>query len=248
MIERVAVLADIHGNRLALEAVLRDIRGRGVEHIVNLGDSLYGPLDPAGTADILMALGAPTVCGNQDRVLIESPPNAAAHASLDFTLGRLTDMHLAWLSSLESIAVAYDDLFLCHGSPTRDDQYLLVEVEPDGLIPKSSEQLQSELSSNPQSVVVCGHDHTPRTITLPDGRLIVNPGSVGLQAYTDDSPYPHVMQAGSPHARYCVLSRTDDIWQPEPVEVVYDWNAAAELAGVNGREDWVPWLLTGLAE
>jgi hypothetical protein len=47
--ESLAVLADIHGNRWALEAVLADIRGRGIRAMVNLGDSLYGPLDPAGT-------------------------------------------------------------------------------------------------------------------------------------------------------------------------------------------------------
>ena len=50
-----AIIADIHGNREALEAVLQDIDRRGIRHIVNLGDHLTDPLDPAGTADLLIA-------------------------------------------------------------------------------------------------------------------------------------------------------------------------------------------------
>lgn len=55
-----AILADVHANRWALDAVLDDIDRRGVDRLVNLGDSLYGPLDPAGTADRLIARGVPS--------------------------------------------------------------------------------------------------------------------------------------------------------------------------------------------
>jgi predicted phosphodiesterase len=50
-----AVIADVHGNRWALEAVLQDIDRRGIHQIVNLGDHLTGLLDPAGTGNLLMA-------------------------------------------------------------------------------------------------------------------------------------------------------------------------------------------------
>ncbi len=65
---RLAVIADIHGNDLALQAVLADIAGQGVDDIVNLGDCFSGPLEPgkvAGAAD-----GAETFrpcAGNHDR-------------------------------------------------------------------------------------------------------------------------------------------------------------------------------------
>ncbi len=245
MIDHLAVLADIHGNRLALEAVLTDIRGRGIEHLVNLGDCLYGPLDPAGTADILMALDIPTVRGNEDRVLVEPPPEAGEHLSLDFTLGRLTDPHLHWLQSLPETAVAFEGIFMCHGSPDRDDRYLLVDIEPSGAVLRRPDALQEKLRDIKQPVVLCGHDHTPRTVPLPEDRLIVNPGSVGLQAYTDEAPFPHAMQSGSPHARYAIISRAADAWKTEHVAVAYDWDAAADLAHENDREDWVPWLRTG---
>jgi len=62
---RIAVISDIHGNRWALEAVLEDIDREGTDKIVNLGDAVYGPLDPAGTADIIINRGIPTVRGTR---------------------------------------------------------------------------------------------------------------------------------------------------------------------------------------
>ena len=62
-----AAIADIHGNLLALEAVLADIARRGISTIVNLGDLLSGPLWPAETADRLQSLNLPTVSGNHER-------------------------------------------------------------------------------------------------------------------------------------------------------------------------------------
>ena len=67
-----AVIADIHGNRWALEAVLQDIDRRGIQQIVNLGDHLTGPLDPAGTADLLIERDMLSICGNDDRVLFSA--------------------------------------------------------------------------------------------------------------------------------------------------------------------------------
>ena len=60
----IAAISDVHGNRWALEAVLADIDSRGVRRIVNLGDSLYGPLAPAETASMLLNLNLPTIQGN----------------------------------------------------------------------------------------------------------------------------------------------------------------------------------------
>jgi hypothetical protein len=80
---------------------------------------------------------------------------------------------------------------------------------------------------------------------LDDGRFIVNPGSVGLQAYEDDLPYPHRVETGSAHARYATLTRTSGRWHADFHLVEYDWNTAAAAAEANGRVDWVAPLLTG---
>src|SRR6202163_2268991 len=86
---RFAASADVHGNYLALEAVLADIRALGIDDIVNLGDMASGPLDARRTMDALMALDAVHVLGNHDRYLIDRPPekmgswDRPAHAQLE---------------------------------------------------------------------------------------------------------------------------------------------------------------------
>ena len=96
---RFAAIADVHGNYLALEAVLADIRAQGIGEIVNLGDMASGPLDARRTMDALMALDAVHVLGNHDRYLIDRPPekmgswDRPAHAQLEAR-------HLDWLRAV----------------------------------------------------------------------------------------------------------------------------------------------------
>lgn len=243
----VAVISDIHGNRRALEAVLKDIERRGIDYMVNLGDSLYGPLDPKGTAEILTRLKIPTVRGNEDRIIIEPSPRHDDSPSLRYVMESLNSKHLQWLESLRMTAVAYSDFFLCHGSPERDEENLLRQVRETGVFTRESEELASRLASHPQQVFLCGHDHVPCTVYLPDGRLIVNPGSVGLPAYTDNLPFPHAMETFTPHARYCIIHKEAMGLQVENIAVPYDWQWAAALAIKNGRPDWARWLQTGRA-
>jgi predicted phosphodiesterase len=233
-----AVIADVHGNRWALEAVLRDIRARGIEEIVNLGDALYGPLDPAGTAELLLELDIPTVRGNEDRLIVEQPSLVPQGLGSD---------HFRWLADLPLTKVIRDEILLCHGSPTDDAAYLLWDVTENGAMMREGADLLEDLDEWPQQVILCGHDHLPRTLRLPDGRLIVDPGSVGLPAYSDDSPFPHAMESGSPHARYAVMSGSRDGWIVEQIAVPYDWRVAADRARSNGRDDWAEWLLSGEA-
>ena len=242
-----AVVSDIHGNRWALEAVLRDIEHRGIQHIVNLGDSLYGPLDPAGTARILIPLNLPTVRGNEDRIIVERTGEFEHSPTLRYVRDRLDPKDLQWLRTLPKTCVAHEDFRMCHGSLERDDEYLLREVSEAGVTLRRSDVLQTKMQSLEQPVLFCGHDHIPKTVHLPDGKLIVNPGSVGLPAFTDDLPFPHALETGSPQARYCVLFRSKLGWQVEEVAVPYDWESAAIEAQKNGRPDWAVWLQTGSA-
>jgi len=242
----IAIIADIHGNRWALEAVLRDIERRGIQQIFNLGDNLFGPLDPAGTADLLIAHNIPGVSGNGDRELLAPP--AQPSASLLFTRKHVTSAHLEWLSSLPKTAIVADDLFLCHGTPSDDNTYLVETVTPAGdVFLRDTAAIVADVAGVEQSVILCGHSHQARDIFLPPGKLIVNPGSVGLPAYTDDLPYPHPMQSGSPHARYAILTKVDAGWQIEHVLVPYNWELAASIARNHQRPDWAVWIATGRA-
>lgn len=242
---RIVVLSDIHGNLSALEAVLADSERHGADLTVNLGDILSGPLQPAETADRLIGLGLPTIRGNQDRQLLTVPPermglsDAYAHRCI-------TERHRAWIDSLPSTLWVDDDAFACHGTPTSDLDYFLDTVETSGSREATDEEAGARAGDVRAALILCGHTHLPRARRLRDGRLVVNPGSVGLPAYQDDHPYPHVMEAGSPHARYALVERgPDGAWTAELISVPYDWHAAARIAEERGRRDWAVALASG---
>lgn len=248
---RIAVIADIHGNDLALEAVLGDIDRRGLREIVNLGDHLSGPLNAARTADLLMARTMTTIRGNHDRALVTLP--AAAMIPSDRTAHEaLDENHRRWLAALPATATACDGaLFLCHGTPGSDDAYWLEDVDQDGTVsPASLARVTTRAVSTDPSVaraevLLCGHSHVPRLVGLADGRLILNPGSVGCPAYADEHPYPHVMATGTPHAAYAILEGGDGVWTASFRRIPYDHQAMAQRAQSRGRPDWAQALATG---
>src|SRR5262245_26993929 len=120
MDETIAIIADIHGNTWALDAVLADIRRRGVAQIVNLGDSVYGSLDPAGTAERLIGAGIISITGNQDRDVFT--PSEAVRSSRDhqFVTGQLSAAQIDWLRR-QAPTYTIGDLFCCHGTPASDE-------------------------------------------------------------------------------------------------------------------------------
>ena len=122
---------------------------------------------------------------------------------------------------------------------------MLESVSIHGVTLKKTSELVPLISSLKQRVILCGHSHVFRSVYLADNRLIINAGSVGLPAYCDEQPYPHTMESGSPHAKYCIVSRDDSEYSVEFIEVPYKWPKAAEIASVNNREDWAQWLKTG---
>ncbi|UGB28732.1 metallophosphoesterase family protein [Metabacillus sp. B2-18] len=245
MEQKIAVISDIHGNSLALKAVLQDITRRGIDNIINLGDSLFGPLDPLGTFTQLIEHKMLHIMGNCDRMLLE-PVNDSSHSTLHEMNQILNEEHLDWIKQLPS-TVVIDDILLCHGTPDSDEVYLLEEMTEAGGILRSSSDIMKSLHNVEQSVILCGHSHIPRTVYLPNGKLVVNPGSVGLPAYNDDFPIPHKMESGSPYANYTIMQKEANHWFIEQINVPYDWERAAEMANQNNRKDWAKFLLSGRA-
>jgi predicted phosphodiesterase len=243
---RYAVLADIHGNIWALEAVLADLEARGLGELINLGDTVYGPLEPQATVDRLRGFTVQSVRGNEDRILAEGPPWSDAPA-VRLAVEGLSPEALAWLTSQPATVSLPGGILLCHGTPTSDETYLLESPSEEGGFLRDPDGLTSLLRAVREPVVLCGHSHIPRGVRLPDGRLIVNPGSVGLQAYADDLPVVHKMETGSPHARYAVLTETPAGWMVEQIALPYPWEKAAEKARRTGRDDWAAWLESGRA-
>lgn len=244
---RIAVMSDIHGNLAALDAVLADLERRAVHTAVNLGDVVSGPLDPAGTANRLMPLGLPTIRGNHERQLLTLPPALMGRSDRQAD-GLLTAAMRAWLASLQPTLRLADDVLLCHGTVESDLDYLLEHVDEDGARPATRAEVESRARNYDASLILCGHSHVPRTLQLAAGQLVVNPGSVGLPAYGCDDPYPHVMEAGSPHARYAIVERGNGgTWTAELIAVEYDWESVARCAAERGHEDWSVALRSGRA-
>ncbi|MBY0241038.1 MAG: metallophosphatase family protein [Burkholderiaceae bacterium] len=242
---RLAAISDIHGNLWALEAVLADIARRGADVIVNLGDILSGPLLPGETADRLMALALPTIAGNHERQVLTQAPERMGASDL-YAHQQLTPRQRAWLAGLPPTLRLNQDVQMVHGTPGSDLVYWLETVTAEqGMRPATPAEVVARCAGAQAPLVLCGHTHVPRAVQLDDGRLIVNPGSVGLQAYDDAMPYPHLVENGTPHARYALLEQGVLGWQVELVAVPYDWRAAAALAARNGRPDWEIALRTG---
>jgi putative phosphoesterase len=246
MNDQIAVIADIHGNTWALDAVLFDINRRGIATVLNLGDCVYGSLDPAGTIEQLMSANIISISGNQDREVFDPSEQVRRSQDHQFVTSWMNEAQLRWLEQLPPTRVV-GDVLLCHGTPSSDMIYLLEQVTEHGVFLRDTASIAADLSEIDQEVVVCGHSHIARTVWLPDGRLVVNPGSVGIPAYEDDLPFPHVMEAGSPHARYAILTRQTTGWAVEHVALPYPWDEAAEVARRNGRPDRARWIESGRA-
>jgi predicted phosphodiesterase len=254
---RFAAISDIHGNLPALNAVLADIAAQQVRDIVNLGDILSGPLWAAYTADRLMTLDLPTLAGNHERQLLTQPRERMSASDLH-THDELLQGQRDWLGALPKTLTLSDEVFCCHGTPSSDLVYFLettvagfegVGRGANGVraatLAEATERAGTALQGVAHGLILCGHTHVPRAVRLADGRLIVNPGSVGLQAFDDDHGHPHAIENGAPHARYALLERGATGWAVSLRAVAYDWETTARRADREGRPDWAHALRTG---
>jgi predicted phosphodiesterase len=239
---RLAVLSDIHGNLPALEAVLKDLRSRGADAVVNLGDSLSGPLLPLETAAFLMAQDWPTLAGNHERQVLDDPDPGPSDA---YARACLTPRELDWMAALPATAWFGEEVFLCHGTPGSDLDSLLETLEPHGIRPATAAEVTARLGACRAPVVLCGHTHVPRSVRSRAGQLVVNPGSVGLPAIETTRPFKVIVETGSPDARYALLDRHPGGWTASLVTVPYDHHAMAALAGARRRPDWEVALRSG---
>lgn len=240
---RLAVLADIHGNSWALDVVLAHARSRDATAFLDAGDTAYGPLDPRGTVGRLMALPEPLlrVNGNGDRALWESPHLSPTMA---WTHTQLTADQIEWLRAAPAL-LSWRDIVLFHGQPGNDSAYLCESIEGGGVLRRPLADIADLVAPFPAELFICGHSHLPSLIKLGDGRQVLDPGSVGLQAYADEEPVPHTISNGSPHARYALIERSAGGWIVEHIALPYDYEAAAAEAERHERPDWARALRTG---
>src|ERR1700691_5128127 len=215
---RVAVLADIHANLPALEAVLDEPDVVAADAVVLLGDIALGPM-PAQTLDRLAELGDRAVWlhGNCEREMVtafdggEVPgPNGADAAASAGLIGR---NHRDLLDGLPlTVTLDIDGLgptLFCHATPRRDDEMVLVDSPPD--------RWAAVLDGVTAGTVVLGHTHM-QFDRLAAGHRVINAGSVGM-------PY------GSPGACWALLGPAVQLRQTR-----YDPAEAARRIAASGYE------------
>lgn len=178
-----ALVSDIHGHALALEAVAEDISHRRTDAVVCLGDVAATGPRPHEVVSRLRSLGWPAVIGNADAWLLDpQPPPAdadsflhAVHDADAWCAERLDKDDRAYLRGLPrtlDIALGSAHALLCfHGSP-RSFQELLLATTPTRVLDEAFEGFEARLWAG-------GHSHQPLLRRHGDA-LLINPGSAGI--------------------------------------------------------------------
>jgi predicted phosphodiesterase len=233
---RLAIFSDVHGNSIALDAVLEDIARHGsVDGYLVLGDHTNVGPDPVGALERLGRLeNARFVRGNGDRYVVtgdlpswfetgKTDAEIAAvrvelAASLGWTRGAITaEGWYDWLAALPfelRFALPDGSRVLCvHATHRRDDEYTL---SPN----RSDDELRALLVDAGAELVLAGHTHRPLDRTLGDRLRIVNPGSV-----SNPLPYLDDLRAG-----WSLLDAGPDGYSVTSFLVDYDHEAVAAHA------------------
>jgi putative phosphoesterase len=220
--ERIAVLADVHGVLPALEAVLAEDDVRSADAIVLAGDIASGP-QPVETLDLLTSLGDRVVWvrGNADRELVEmahgtytaEPPDAVSPWAAE----QLRADHVELLAALPT-TVTIGDVLFCHATPRDDEEMVLVD-SPISRWAQVFTGLPDEVRT-----VVCGHTHMPFARQV-DRRLVVNAGSVGM-------PY------GTPGPSWALLTTDGVQLRRSALEAAKAAHRIVSESAYPGRVDW----------
>jgi len=200
---RIAVVSDIHSNKVALDAVLDDLPP--VDGIVCAGDVVgYNPW-PAACLDAVRERTIPTVMGNHDRAVATGTAfrfNSMAGAGVEHAREQLDDDAVSWLRDLPDTRTAFDGrVKLVHGHPDDPDRYTYPEEFAPSML-------------GDEDVLVTGHTHVQGHEIFDEG-TVVNPGSVGQP------------RDGDPRAAYALLDLDDGSVAERRVDYDIDAVAAA---------------------
>lgn len=238
---RIGLLADIHGNLLALDTVLGDLAHDAVDQLICLGDvAALGP-QPREVIARLRELGCPVVMGNTDPWLFDSlaPLGAlsvAGRAITRWCAGQLSSADVAYVRTFRptvDLSLGAGTTLLCyHGSPRSFDD-VIAATSPDDTV-------ASMLGEHSASIMVGGHTHTQMVRRYNDA-LLINVGSIGLPGVNPGTPDLPVNQ----HVRwaeYGVLSLSEGRVSVDLRRIPLDVAALARIAAASGMPypEW--WL------
>lgn len=225
---RLAVIADIHGNAVALDAALADIEQ--VDALVCLGDVAEGGPQPVECVERLREVGCPVVLGNTDEWLVDIVTDGVDPVRVAqgrWTVQQLGDERIAFLQSLRA-SFQVGDVLCFHGSP-RSNEELLQPTTPD-------EEFEERLAGADARVLTGGHIHLQWTRRFR-GSLFFNPGSVGM---ANDFKRAARDRGFDRYAEYAVVSLDGDRLSLDLRRVPYDVDrvaAACRQSGMPGADD-----------
>jgi len=229
---RIAILSDVHGNCIGLDAALTDLQRRHADKIVCLGDMIQGGPQPAEVVARLRALDCPIVMGNADAWLLTGqatdaePTTAQQLAVREWQLTRLSPDDRAYIARFQptvELDLGGRTLLCFHGSPSSFDEIIL-PTTPE-------EDVQRMLGSFAPALMCGGHTHLQQIRRLGD-TLFFNPGSVGF-AYSHQQPQEHFK--ADPWAEYAMLTYADGRFGLEFRRVPYSPEALIQVYLASGR-------------
>lgn len=229
---RIGVVSDIHGNCVALDAVLADVVTHPVDRWVCLGDALQGGPQPSEVAERLRELDCPVVLGNADAFVLDGlsgEPEITEQLRVvrEWTYEALGPRGIEFVRTFRptiEVDLGTAGTLLCfHGSPESYDTIIGPDTPPEGL--------RAELGGRGARTMCGGHIHRQWTVSL-DGWTFFNPGSVGL-AYNFYLP-PDRFHL-SPHAEFAILHVDDDRVGIELLRVPFDLDDLDEAARTSGH-------------
>jgi predicted phosphodiesterase len=210
---RVALLSDIHGNLIALEAVLADMRSQGsFDQVVVAGDLVWAGPRPAEVVDAVQALNTTVIQGNTDAFFLRVAGDIPADKREDRFL-----THLEWMQTkLGPARTAYlaGLPFSNRIEPAPDQALLVVHANPRdqerAILPRMSQAQLDDLlvGTGDWAALAFGHLHVSYTLRWRE-RTLVDVASVGLP------------MDGDRRAAYAILTYDGGCWLAEHRRVHY---------------------------
>lgn len=236
---RIAIVSDIKSNVYALEEIIKDIENKNVDHMINLGDSFYGPIAPRKTFDLLQKHKFITVCGDEDRKILEASLDQLKNDSLlKFVYEDLKEEVLYWIQDLPFEKFLNEDVYFTHGTQHDDSKYLLEDVSSGQAVLRNEKEIIKLIDDVESKFVLCGHSHKARCVNLSNGQVVINPGSIGLQAFKSSNPCLHNIENLSPKASYIILDINKNEYNIVLHSVSYDYKKAINKANIRDEKAW----------
>ena len=223
---RIAIISDIHGNLVALESVLSDLKTEHIDHVVCLGDIAADGPQPREVIAQLKALNSSVVMGNMDAWFLNPHPHKVRNEKAQ----RITEIQFWGVSQLSpddlnylrtfraTVEMSLDittDLLCFHGSPGSNEEGIS-STTPD-------DDLERMLSGHHATVFAGGHTHI-QMVRRYKHMTILNPGSVGAPLpRTDQDRHP-------PWAEYAVIGWENSGLRIELRRVPVDVNLVIQAA------------------